>query len=103
MKMNRLLYVSLFVLLLSCDEIHDELYGEQKITITNSYSFDVRITIESVNYSDSQTLGTVKSKSTRVFNLDWRNDCNYFFTASYANSEVASSKMNVCGGAIWEL
>lgn len=83
--------------------MHDDIYGEQSITITNNFNESVSIYIYSINGSDSKSLGSVSANSTKTFNLNWRNDCHYDFTALKGSYEYSIYNKNVCGGANWSI
>ena len=87
----------------SCDKAHDDIYGEQKITITNVLNSSATIEIISSNGSESKILGSVSGNSTKTFNVNWRNDCNYKFIASWGGGVNASTNKNICGGASWTI
>lgn len=85
----------------SCNKIHDDIYGEQKITIHNQTNSSAEIEIHSLNETDEKILGTISANSIKTFNINWRNDCHYNFRAFTNSTIYYGDNINVCGGGIW--
>lgn len=79
--------------------MHYEIYGEQSITIINNLNSSVSVTIHSINGSDSKSLGTVAAQSRKTFDLNWRNDCHFDFTAYAGLYGYNTDYLDVCGGS----
>jgi hypothetical protein len=96
------LLITIIILFSSCGKMHDSIYGEQIIEITNSRYSAVKIVIESANHSQTKDLGGIEANSTKTFRITWRNDCYFIFHAYSGESLIQSTgEIDTCGGTTW--